>query len=121
MQPVTPPPAKAWGLDPVINPAVTRRCQWDAGPFKYFIKILEVVTVKDEESRKVMAKHPNPFQVGDMVVRVVAQPAPSDPIEGKDETYLVAEIILGGYCKVVNTEKLEGVVIHARWLKPFNT
>lgn len=117
MQPVTSPPAQVWGLDPIINPGVTGRYEWDAGPFKCFIKSLEVVLVNNNGSKnQVATQHQNPFQVGDMVVKVASQPPSSD---STDEPYLVAEVILGGYCKLINTDKLDGIVIHSRWLKPF--
>lgn len=100
----------------------------NVGPFECFARNLEAANGK--HNRQVVAQCPNPFQIGDLVVKatvfqvgkvtVKLAAQPGSLKEKEEEPYLVAGIILGGYCKLVNTDILEGVTIHSRWLKPFN-
>ncbi|XP_026442361.1 mucin-7-like [Papaver somniferum] len=50
------------------------------------------------------------FQVGNIMVKIAIRT--DSPEEREDEPYLVADVLLGGYWKLINTEKLEGVTVH---------
>ncbi|XP_026410834.1 mucin-5B-like [Papaver somniferum] len=48
LEPVTSSLSPSWGLGPIIDTDIVKRCEWGAGPFKRFTKNLEAAAEDDE-------------------------------------------------------------------------